>query len=66
VDTLVRFAVQLDRYRFFYLLAIVVWLSSGLGAILGWWSFHWAAFVSAAAALPHTVLQRKLHEDEED
>jgi hypothetical protein len=57
--------VRLDRYHFLYLFAILVWLASGLGAFLGWWSIHWAAFVSAVAGLPNVILQRKLYKDED-
>ncbi|MDG4764087.1 hypothetical protein O7632_08205 [Solwaraspora sp. WMMD406] len=64
VEVVVRL-VRLDKYQFFYLFAIAVWLASGLGAFLGLWSIHWAAFVSACAGIPNVILQRKLYKDEE-
>lgn len=56
----------MNRYRALFVLAMVAWLASGAGALFGWWSFHWAAFVSAVAGLPYVVIERKRYKDEEE
>jgi hypothetical protein len=48
------------------IIAVGVWLGSGIGALCGWWSIHVAAFVAATASFPVIVCYSRQRKEEAD